>query len=68
MGLVSRVYHMANADPPRGVEAERRNREAMQELWRRRGIAALDPEDIRDEWLRQAVINEATRQFGRRGR
>ena len=34
--------------------------------WRKQGVAVLRPEDIRDDWTRQAVINEATRQYGRR--
>jgi hypothetical protein len=34
--------------------------------WHRQGVAALVVEDIADPWLRQAVINEATRRWGRR--
>jgi len=34
--------------------------------WRKQGVAVLRPEDIRDDWTRQAVVNEATRQYGRR--
>ncbi|WP_270936289.1 hypothetical protein [Falsiroseomonas oryzae] len=34
--------------------------------WHRHGVAALAVEDIADPWLRQAVINEATRRWGRR--
>ena len=34
--------------------------------WHRQGVAALVVEDITDPWLRQAVINEATRRWGRR--
>jgi hypothetical protein len=34
--------------------------------WRRHGVAALAIHDIADPWLRQAVINEATRRWGPR--
>ncbi|MBX6741932.1 MAG: hypothetical protein IRY87_07780 [Acetobacteraceae bacterium] len=34
--------------------------------WHRHGIAALPVDDIADPWLRQAVINEANRRWGRR--
>lgn len=36
--------------------------------WHRHGVAALAITDITDAWLRQALINEATRRWGpRRG-
>jgi len=34
--------------------------------WHRHGVAALAVDDIADPWLRQAVINEASRGWGRR--
>jgi hypothetical protein len=34
--------------------------------WHRHGVAALPVAEIADDWLRQAVINEATRRWGRR--
>jgi hypothetical protein len=34
--------------------------------WRHQGILVLRPEDIRDDWTRQALINEANRLYGRR--
>jgi hypothetical protein len=34
--------------------------------WRSQGVAVLRPEDIRDDWTRQALINEASRLYGRR--
>jgi hypothetical protein len=34
--------------------------------WRSQGVAVLRPEDIRDDWARQALINEANRLYGRR--
>ncbi len=41
--------------------------EAMRlRVWREQGVVALRLEDITDPWLRQALINEATRRWGPR--
>ena len=34
--------------------------------WHRQGVVVLHPEDIADDWVRQALLNEATRLYGRR--
>jgi hypothetical protein len=34
--------------------------------WRTQGVVVLRPEDVRDDWIRQALINEANRLYGRR--
>ena len=34
--------------------------------WHRHGVAAIPVDDITDPWLRQALINEANRRWGRR--
>jgi hypothetical protein len=34
--------------------------------WRMQGVIMLRPEDIRDDWTRQAFVNEANRLYGRR--
>lgn len=34
--------------------------------WHRQGIAVIPIDEITDPWLRQAVINEANRRWGRR--
>ena len=34
--------------------------------WRQQGVVVLRPEDIHDDWTRQALINEANRLYGRR--
>ncbi len=47
------------ATPPE-VDAMRRR------AWREQGVASLSIEDITDPWLRQAVLNEATRRWGPR--
>jgi hypothetical protein len=35
-----------------------------QAAWRSQGVAVLRPEDIRDDWTRQALINEVNRLYG----
>ena len=34
--------------------------------WRHQGVVVLRPEDVYDDWTRQALINEANRLYGRR--
>jgi hypothetical protein len=36
-------------------------------VWREQGIVSLAIDDVADPWLRQALINEATRRWGPRG-
>lgn len=66
--LTSNIYHMANGDAPKGQEARQRNRNACAEAWHRHGLAVLDPDTVLDDWIRQVIINEATRQYGERGK
>ena len=32
--------------------------------WRTQGVVVLRPDDVRDDWTRQALINEANRLYG----
>jgi hypothetical protein len=34
--------------------------------WRTQGVIMLRPDDVRDDWIRQALIGEAERLYGRR--
>ena len=34
--------------------------------WRIQGVVVLRPEDVPDDWTRQALINEANRLYGQR--
>jgi hypothetical protein len=34
--------------------------------WRQQGVLVLRPQDVRDDWTRQALVNEANRLYGRR--
>jgi hypothetical protein len=35
-----------------------------QAAWRTQGVVVLRPDDVRDDWARQALINEANRLYG----
>jgi hypothetical protein len=35
-------------------------------VWREQGVVSIAIDDITDPWLRQALINEATKRWGRR--
>jgi hypothetical protein len=35
-------------------------------VWRKQGVIMLRPEEVRDDWTRQALINEANRLYGSR--
>lgn len=50
------------SDPtsPEGLEALR------QRAWSEQGVVVLNVEEIADDWLRQAIKNEAVRRWGRR--
>lgn len=50
------------SDPtsPEGLEALR------QRAWSEQGVVVLNVHEIADDWLRQAVTNEAVRRWGRR--
>ena len=32
--------------------------------WRKQGVIMLRPEDVRDDWTRQVLVNEANRLYG----
>ena len=34
--------------------------------WRTQGVIMLRPDDVRDDWTRQTLVNEANRLYGRR--
>ena len=52
----------APALPTRPEELERLRERA----WQEQGIAVLNPREIVDDWLRQAIKNFAAKRWGRR--
>jgi hypothetical protein len=51
---------------PRMVPTEDELFAMRRAAWRRQGIVVIRPGDIRDDWTRQALVNEATRLYGQR--
>lgn len=58
------LAHVVPSSPtsPEGLEALR------QRAWAEQGIVVLNPDEVLDDWLRQALKNEAVRRWGRRFR
>lgn len=54
------VAPRTDAEKQTGIE------KAKTQLWHALGIAALDPKDISDDWLRQGIVNAAEQRYGRR--
>jgi hypothetical protein len=51
---------------PRAAPSDEDLQAMRRAAWRTQGVVVLRPEDVRDDWTRQALINEANRQYGRR--
>jgi hypothetical protein len=51
---------------PRSLPTEEEMFAMRRAAWRKQGIVVVRLADIRDEWTRQALVNEATRLYGRR--
>jgi hypothetical protein len=58
---LERIVPSASTSPD-GLEALR------QRAWAEQGVVVLNLQEISDDWLRQALRNEATRRWGRRFR
>jgi hypothetical protein len=50
---------------PRTALSDEDLRAMRRAVWRTQGVVVLRPEDVRDDWTRQALINEAIRLYGR---
>jgi hypothetical protein len=51
---------------PRNAPSDEELLAMRRAAWRHQGVVVLRPEDVRDDWARQALINEANRLYGRR--
>jgi hypothetical protein len=49
---------------PRATPSDEDLLAMRQAAWRQQGVVVLRPEDVRDDWTRQALINEAIRLYG----
>ena len=66
MNLTSPIYHHGPAPDPTGQDADTRNHAAYQRAWHEYGLVIIDPTTIKDDWLRQGVINEANKRYLKR--
>lgn len=64
---ISRVYSMGPTNRS-DAQIERDVQELRSRAWKQQGLIILDPVDIDDDWFRQALINEANKRYGRRGK
>jgi len=55
------LHRAASPATPAELDALRRR------VWREQGVVSLAIDDVSDPWLRQALINEATKRWGARG-
>jgi hypothetical protein len=62
----SQVHGSLERHLPRSVPTEDELFAMRQAAWRKQGIVVIRLADVRDEWTRQAFVNEATRLYGRR--
>jgi hypothetical protein len=51
---------------PRSLPSEDELFAMRSAAWRKQGIVVIRLADVRDDWTRQALVNEATRLYGRR--
>ena len=51
---------------PRATPTEEDLRAMRAAVWHRQAVAVLRLDDVGDDWLRQAVINECNRLYGQR--
>ena len=51
---------------PRSLPTEEELFVMRQAAWRKQGIVVIRLADVRDDWTRQTLVNEATRLYGRR--
>jgi hypothetical protein len=61
-----RVGLPGTLDEGEPLTAEEEQRERFRELWRRRGIVAIDPADIPDDFVRERLCLFAIQLYGRR--
>jgi hypothetical protein len=62
----SRVRGSLDRHLPRAVASEEELFVMRRAAWRRQGIVVINPADVRDAIIRQALINEAIRLYGQR--
>jgi hypothetical protein len=62
----SRMRGSLDRHLPRAVASEEELFVMRRAAWRKQGIVVINPADVRDAIIRQALINEAVRLYGQR--
>jgi hypothetical protein len=62
----SRIRGSLERHLPRALASEKELFAMRRAAWRRQGIVVINPADVRDAIIRQALINEAIRLYGQR--
>ena len=63
---MTRIRTSLQAHLPRTATGEDELHAMRRKAWREQGVVVLPIQDITDEWLRQAIANEANRRYGQR--
>ena len=63
---MSRTRGSLDRHLPRALASEEELFAMRRAAWRKQGIVVINPADVRDEWTRQSLINEAIRLYGQR--
>ena len=63
---ISSIYRRGQQDPRPPAEQREVEDKYRARLWHECSIPAIRLDDVRDDWTRQAIINEADRQLGKR--
>lgn len=66
-GMVSRIYGRGVSDHYlTAAERDQRNADQRRRIWRELGWACLDLDQVMDDWIKQAIVNECVKQNGDR--
>ena len=66
MSLTASIYRWFRGDGLSPSERRQRNAEARKAIRDGTGWPCIDLDEVRDDWVRQAIINEDNRQNGPR--
>jgi hypothetical protein len=65
---ISPIYSHGPSEELLPSVAEKQRNDAMALAWRRHGLLVIDPTDIEDDWLRQALMNLGNTRYGKQRR
>lgn len=66
-GMVSRIYgHGVSDHYLTAAERDQRNADQRRRIWRELCWACLDLDQVRDDWIKQVIVNECVKQNGDR--